>query len=206
MSTGQTFIRETTDSVHQALLTHFSGSQISSTGKIMSNTGPFQVANESITSFFTESLKTKSQLKDVSKRIASVDDLIANCVGDFILMAIWQDVKLHKKELAKLEKQDQRIQMQNRAEDEELLIELPTWSFARDDRITTIFSERCWNLQKLIDIIEWESKGHRSTSATRSLRNHRIWHSAIAIIDHFANEKKRLSSKERLVVLQSIIH
>ncbi|UZJ52241.1 hypothetical protein CBS101457_001561 [Exobasidium rhododendri] len=206
MSTGQTFIRETIDSVHQALLTHFSGSQISSTGTIMSSIDPFQVASQAITSFFTESLRTKSQSKDVSQRIASVDDLIANCIGDFILMAIWQDVKLHRKELARLEKDEQRAQTESKAEDDELLIELPTWSFARDDRITTIFSEKIWNLQKLLDLIEWESKGHCSTSATKSSRHPRIWHCATDIVEQFAAVKKRPSSKDRLAALNKIIH
>jgi hypothetical protein len=206
MSTGQTFIRETTDAVHQALLTHFSGSQISSSGKIMSNTDPFQVASQAVTSFFTESLKTKSQLKDVSQRIASVDDLIANCIGDFIVMAVWKDIQLYRKELARLEKEEQRTQMEKRAEDDELFNELPTWSFARDDRITTIFQDRVWNLQKVLDMIQWETKGSRGTSATKSPRNTRIWHCAKEIVEHFADERKRPNSKERLALLQSVVH
>jgi hypothetical protein len=206
MSTGQTFIRETIDSVHQALLTLFSGSQISDTGKIMSKVDPFQVASQSITSFFTESLRTKAQSRDVSQRVASVDDLISNCIGDFVIMALWQDAQLHRKELARLEKQAQREELEKRARDEELLIELPTWSFARDDRITTLFSERVWNLQKALDLIEWESKGTRATSATKGSRNSRIWHCAKAVVDHIAMEKKRLNSKERLAALRDIIH
>lgn len=206
MSTGQSFIRETTDSVHQALVTLYTGSQISSTGKIMSNTDPFQVALQAITSFFTDSLKTKSQLKDVSQRIASVDDLIDNCVGDFIVMAIWQDVQLHKKELARIEDEEKRNQAESSSENDQLLVELPTWSFARDDRIITIFTERIWNLEKMLDLIQWESKGRMATSATKSPRNIRLFTCSKEIVESLGTQKKRLSSKDRLAFLRSLIH
>lgn len=206
MSSGQTFIRETVESVHQSLLSFLSGSQVSSSGKIMSNTDPFQVASQAITSFFTDSLKTKSQLKDVSQRIASVDDLINNCVGDFVLMAIWHDIHLHRNELARLDKAEQRQDVENRAQDEELMSELQTWFFARDDRVTTIFLERVWNLEKVLDLIEWQGKGHRSTSATRGPRNARIWHCAKAVVEQFGTQKKRLGSTDRLALLRSILH
>lgn len=206
MSTGQTFIRETTDSVHQALITLFSGSQVSSDGTIRSNTDPFQVALQAITSFFTDSLRTKSQQKDVSKRIASVDDLIDNCVGDLIIMAIWQDVQFHRKEIARLDNEEKRSQVESRADDDQLFVELPTWSFARDDRISTIFMERVSSLQKLLDLIQWESKGRLTTSATKSSRNNRIWNCAQEIVEVFSMQQKRLTSKERLSLLRSLIH
>lgn len=206
MSTGQSFIRETIDSVHQALVTLFSGSQVSSTGKIMSNTDPFQVALQAITSFFTDSLKTKSQLKDVSQRIASVDDLIDNCVGDFIVMAIWQDIQLYKKELARIENEEKRKQADTSSENDQLLVELPTWSFARDDRIISLFTERVWNLEKVLDMIQWESKGRIATSATKSSRNSRIFKYSKEIVENLGTQKKRLSSKDRLAFLHSLIH
>jgi hypothetical protein len=206
MSTGQTFIRETIDSVHQALITLFSGSQVSSDGTIRSNIDPFQVALQAITSYFTESLKTKSQLKDVSQRIASVDDLIDNCVGDFIIMALWQDVRFHRKEIARIDSEEKRKDVEARAEEDQLFVELPTWSFARDDRICTIFAERIGSLQKVLDLVQWESKGRLSTSATKGSRNTRIWHCSQEVVEQFSMQQKRLTSKNRLTLLRSLIH
>lgn len=131
---------------------------------------PVSEARESILQFVNHSLKKRD-------KVAAVSDLVDNAAGDLVVMAAWELVRLRE------------------SEDEELCTSLPTYAFARDDRITGLFIARVSSLQ---------AAANNTTSAATPLVLRRV----VALKDALQGLDKglrRLSATERIAVLRSAI-
>lgn len=94
---------------------------------------PVDEATQLVLQFVNAGLTTSqgtSKRRSVSSRIASVQDLINNAVGDLLLMALWELIRPRNDD------------------DNEDFQALPAYFFARDDRVTTVFRQRLDTLER----------------------------------------------------------
>lgn len=95
---------------------------------------PAEEATQMVLRFVNAGLTTGQgsiSRRNASSRVASVQDLINNAIGDLLLMALWDCVRPRKA-----------------SEDDEDTQALPAYFFARDDRVTTVYRQRIEALER----------------------------------------------------------
>lgn len=188
MSEGDTFVQRSIGAVQHALQARIvSGGSGISEGSVITSSDPFAVARQAVMQYVTEALRTKRD------RIAAVEDYVANAVGDVVLMALWDAIRMRESEKSTL----------TAGEQEELHPDisqpLPIYFFARDDRVTSHFLDRVSGLHLALELLSSQ------TSAPKGVRNQRIWKRAQEVAEALSGSLRRLNSAERLEVLRSVI-
>ncbi|KAL9940202.1 hypothetical protein V8E36_000907 [Tilletia maclaganii] len=162
MAEGVGWVKDSTESVQRALESHIRGVG-SADGTLPSN--PVNVANDCVMQFITVNLRSKKE------RASSVNDYIANAVGDLILNALWQMNLLKPSEISPEAKDSLNP---------DLWTPIPAYVFARDERVTQHFIDRTTALRRALDearLVADEKEGKRqsraralSTSSRKSLK------------------------------------
>ncbi|KDN52667.1 hypothetical protein K437DRAFT_220099 [Tilletiaria anomala UBC 951] len=188
MSEGDMFIEKSIGAVQHALHARIVGGGSSiSTDSIITSADPFAIARYAVLQYVTEALRSK---KD---RIAALEDFISNSVGDLILMSLWDAIRLQTPESSVLSETEQAAAIPDLAEP------LPTYFFARDDRVSTSFVERVNGLAQALELV-------RAHSNVPKIKRHaRMLNRANEVSQAFTESMHRLTSTERLNILHTVI-
>lgn len=183
-----TFVQKSIGAVQHALHARIlSGGSSISDGSVITSSDPFAVARQAVMQYVTEALRTKRD------RIAAVEDYIANAVGDCVLMALWDAIRLRQSEKSSLTAGEQEGLLPDISQP------LPVYFFARDDRVTSHFLERVSGLHLGLELLGSQA------NAPKGVRNQRMWKRAQEVADALSGSVRRLNSAERLEVLRSVI-
>lgn len=147
MSEGNTFIHNAVAEVQHALQHRLRGSA--------GQDDPFAVGQSALLKFFTQNLRSEQK----QRMVGQAQEYIDNAVGDLFLMALWGLVMLSPREARGLTVE--ALQAQGAANPEEeadalmteqdeskavvppmLALPIPTYYFARDERVSACFVER----------------------------------------------------------------
>ncbi|SJX60491.1 uncharacterized protein SRS1_10114 [Sporisorium reilianum f. sp. reilianum] len=137
MSEGSPFLNSAIEDVAHCLTVRFSAS---SDG----GADPVERSRSQVMQFVTDSLRHKSD------KVAAVKDYIANAQSDLLLMSLWTLVKLSRSQLEAV-KQTLGKGTMDEAELGDLANPLPSFFFARDDRVASHFVARWGKLVHAID-------------------------------------------------------
>ncbi|KAK0541021.1 hypothetical protein OC835_000341 [Tilletia horrida] len=150
MSEGIGWVKDSTESVQRSLESHIRGVSLSE-GGVASN--PVTVATDCVMQFITVNLRSKRD------KVVSVNDYVANAVGDLVLSALWQMVLLRPSEVSP----DVRPSLHP-----DLFTPIPAYVFARDERVAQQFMDRVRELRRALDearLREDEDEGRRQSRA-----------------------------------------
>lgn len=181
MSSGTSFIDESVAALASSLRSLFSSSahrRDGSSGSALSAghdsaADPVAEAREIILQFVNQGLKKR-------EKVAAVSDLVDNAAGDLVIMAAWECIR-------------PRGGSNDDADDAELQTPLPSYAFARDDRIATIFISRVDSLRAALD-----------DQSKRALPFRRV----VAIKDALQGLEKgmrRMDAGERIAAIKTVL-
>ncbi|CDS00020.1 uncharacterized protein SPSC_02692 [Sporisorium scitamineum] len=137
MSEGSPFLHSAIEDVAHCLTLRFS---VHSDG----GADPVERSRSQVMQFVTDALRHKSD------KVAAVKDYIANAQSDLLLMSLWSLVKLSRSQLEAVKQTLGRGTM-DEAELGDLANPLPSFFFARDDRVASQFIARWGRLVHAID-------------------------------------------------------
>lgn len=184
MSEGQPFILDSVAAASRALLPH--GTDLPPS--------PGSVARAAVERFITSALRTRSSgSTSRTERIAAVDDLMANAAGDVLLMALWDLIRLRKSEVEKLTESEDEPD----AETLDLSNPLPTYFFARDDRVASTYLARIEGLLRALEKLE-----HLGGQAKRDRKALRLAKDTAKALDEGT---RRVGSVERLQRIEAAL-
>lgn len=218
MSEGSSFIHSSIQSVSRSIQSRLSSK--TSHGDLIVNEDPIQVARDLVLRFVTENLRAKSgsstttsvntgssssnpsRIEATASRVASVDDYVANSTGDLLMMSFWSLIKLKHSELKLLQDQENSTKsLSTKINVMELSRDLPSYFFARDDRVTSHFIERVEGIQHLMDL----TFGDDQSNLIKKSRMNSVWKKSEMISRKLGSGTRRLNSTERLKVLEGVI-
>ena len=188
MSEGNHFVERSVEAVSHPLHARIvSGGSGLVTGSVVTSADPFAVARSAVMQYVTEALRSKRD------RIAAVEDYVDNAVGDLVLFALWNAIKLSSSEHAVLsESEKERI-------NPDLTRSLPSYFFARDDRVSSHFSEWCHGLAQALELV------HAHADAPKPARHAKMWRRSREIVEALSMPVHRMTSGERLSILRAKI-
>lgn len=218
MSEGTTFIHQSIQVVSRSLQARLT-SRSNRGATLLANEDPIKVATDLVLRFVTESLKARSgtaqtgtssisgssRVETTASRVASVDDYVSNSIGDLLMMSLWNLVKFKQSEIFSLGEEQERnlISLSARINLAELSRNLPTYFFARDDRVSSHFVERIEGIRSLL--ASHEPEEGRAIGIVKKGRNNGVWRKAEGIVGKLEEGSRKLSSGERLQVLERLI-
>lgn len=140
MSEGSPFLHSAIEDVGHCLAQRYSAA-----GTLDGGADPVARSRSQVMQFVTDSLRHKSD------KVAAVKDYIANAQSDLLLMSLWSLVKLTK---SQFEAVQQGLGGSGKCGDEaelkDLCNPLPSFFFARDDRVSSNFVARVGRLEHAI--------------------------------------------------------
>ncbi|KAJ9476710.1 hypothetical protein PHBOTO_000394 [Pseudozyma hubeiensis] len=140
MSEGSPFLHSAIEDVGHCLAQRYSAA-----GNLDGGADPVARSRSQVMQFVTDSLRHKSD------KVAAVKDYVANAQSDLLLMSLWSLVKLTR---SQFEAVQQGLGGSGKVGDEaelrDLCNPLPSFFFARDDRVSSNFVARVGRLEHAI--------------------------------------------------------
>lgn len=139
MSEGSPFLNSAIEDVAHCLTLRYSAA-----GALDGGADPVARSRSQVMQFVTVSLRHKSE------KVAAVKDYISNAQSDLLLMALWSLIKLTRSQFEAVQ-QSLRGSKVDEAELRDLANPLPSFFFARDERVASNFVARVGKLGYTVD-------------------------------------------------------
>lgn len=196
MSEGVQFILSSVESLRNSIRSALSrGAESSNSSSSTATVDPVAESREMVLHFVNSGLRNKNQ----KSKVASVQDLIDNAVGDLLLMALWTLVKLPRQKTATSQSTKAGMDIE-----EEWTEALPAYFFARDDRVATQFCNRVEGIERYLSSGDDDAELAGGSSGGGN-RRQAEWRRAREIKEQLGARTRRFESGERLSVIDAVL-